>query len=179
MVEIRMAKKSDALELLNIYKWYVENTAVTFEYVVPNLEEFEARIEKILSKYPYLVYVEDGVIIGFAYASQFKARPAYDWGVETTIYLKNNSLGKKIGEELYLELENRLKKQGITNMNASIAYPNPRSIKFHDRLGYKKVAHFNKCGYKSGKWYDMIYMEKIINTHSDAPKEIINIKDLI
>lgn len=178
-IMIRMATVFDAPKLLEIYAPYVRETAITFEYTVPTVHEFETRIAKILTRYPYLVAIKEGEIIGYAYVSSFKERAAYDWAVETTVYIKQNQRGSGIGKLLYLKLEELVKKQNVINMNACIAYPNPDSIGFHEHLGYKMVAHFTKCGYKLNRWYDMIWMEKILEEHPAEPKEFIPITKLL
>jgi phosphinothricin acetyltransferase len=172
MITVRTASPEDASEILDIYAPYVENTAITFEYDVPDLNEFRQRIVNTLKKYPYIVAVEDGKIVGYAYAGTFKARAAYDRSVETSIYIKTDERGKGIGKTLYNELESRLKEQGILNLNACISwidtpdeYLTHQSPEFHARLGYTRCAHFHKCGYKFGKWFDMIWMEKMIGEH--------------
>ncbi|ABX40674.1 GNAT family N-acetyltransferase [Lachnoclostridium phytofermentans] len=175
---IRMATILDAPKLLEIYAPYVRETAITFEYTVPTVQEFESRIAKILTRYPYLVAEKEGEILGYAYVSSFKERAAYDWAVETTIYINQNQRGSGVGKRLYLKLEEIVKRQNIINMNACIAYPNPGSIAFHEHLGYKTVAHFTKCGYKLDRWYDMIWMEKILEEHPEKPKEFIPINKL-
>lgn len=177
-IAIRMANESDAEEILAIYAPYVLHTAITFEYVVPTVEEFKERIKKILKKFPYLVAVKDGNILGYAYVSPFKERAAYDWAVETSIYIKEECREGGIGKKLYLALEEILKKQNIINLNACIAYPNPASIGFHEHFGYKTVGHFTKCGYKFDTWYDMIWMEKMIGEHTIPPKSVIPVTEL-
>lgn len=173
-VTIRTALPGDASAILSIYTPYVESTAITFEYDVPSLDEFRQRMVKTLEKYPYIVAEKDGEIIGYAYAGTFKARAAYNWCVETSIYIKKGEHGHGIGTMLYTELESRLKKQGILNVNACITwidasnqYLTHDSPEFHAHLGYKKCAHFHKCGYKFGMWFDMIWMEKMIGEHSE------------
>ena len=163
---------SDAKELLEIYAPYVQNTAITFEYDVPLVEEFRERIIHTLQKYPYLVAEENGEILGYAYAGVFKGRAAYDWCVETSIYVRMDTHGKGIGTALYEELETRLKAQGIKNMNACITwldtpdeYLTHQSPLWHEHMGFKRCAHFHLCGYKFGRWYDMIWMEKMIGEH--------------
>ncbi|ALU35452.1 Acetyltransferase [Clostridium autoethanogenum DSM 10061] len=184
-VTMRMATKADAKEILDIYEPYVRNSAISFEYDVPSIEEFTERINNILKKYPYIVAVDNNQIIGYAYVSSFKERVAYNWAVETTIYLSQDCRGKGVGKKLYLALEKILKRQNIINLNACIAYTTTdnayltnASMYFHEHLGYRKVAHFTKCGYKFGNWYDMIWMEKIIGEHSENPKPVIPISDL-
>lgn len=182
---IRMAKAEDARELLDIYTPYVTDTAITFEYDIPTVEEFTERIRTTLQKYPYILAISEDTILGYAYASPFKARAAYDWAVETTIYLKQGCQGKGVGKQLYSALENILKKQNILNLNACIAYTSTQdsfltdtSTRFHEHLGYRKVGHFTQCGYKFGTWYDMIWMEKLLGEHPDKPQPVIPITDL-
>ena len=178
-MNIRIAKLEDAKNLVNIYKYYVENTAITFEYEVPSVEEFRDRIKNTLSKYPYLVAEKDNKIYGYAYASSFKTRPAYNWAVETSIYVNHELSRNGVGTLLYTKLEEYLRLQNIINLNASISYPNEKSEEFHKKLGYKTVAHFTKCGYKFEKWHDMIWMEKFIGKHTIPPKNLIPFPELI
>lgn len=177
-LKIRPAIKEDAARLLEIYAPYVAHTAVSFEYEVPSVTEFQGRIEKTLTRYPYLIGKADGKIVGYAYASAFKTREAYNWAAETSIYIDENEHGKGYGKKLYLVLEEMLKKQNVLNLNACIAYPNPDSIAFHERLGYKTVAHFSKCGYKFHTWYDMIWMEKLLGAHQENQSPFIPFNDL-
>jgi len=177
-ITIQMAKESDAEKILAIYAPYVTDTAITFEYTVPTIETFRARMKKTLSKYPYLVAVQNEEILGYAYASEFKNRAAYDWAVETTIYVKQDSRKSGAGKKLYLAMEEVLKRQNICNLYACIAYPNPGSIGFHEHLGYQTIGHFSKCGYKFETWYDMIWMEKMIAEHMIYPQPFIPITEL-
>lgn len=170
---IRVATVEDACDILDIYAPYVTDTAITFEYDVPSLEEFRERIRKTLIKFPYLVAVENNKIIGYAYVSAFHERAAYDWAVETTIYMDMDYRGCGAGKKLYFMLEEIMKKQHVRNMNACIAYPNPGSIGFHEHLGYKEIGHFHQCGYKFDTWYDMIWMEKMIGDHNLYPEKVI------
>ena len=169
---IRTATIQDAEAILSIYTPYILDTAITFEYTVPPIEEFRERIIETLKKYPYLVAEENGEIIGYAYAGTFKARAAYSRCVETSIYIKQGQQVKGVGSVLYEKLEDRLRKQGILNVNACITWINTpnqylthQSPEFHTRKGYEKCAHFHKCGYKFGMWFDMIWMEKILGEH--------------
>lgn len=171
-MNIRLATTNDAEALLRIYAPYVDNTAITFEYDVPGVEEFRGRIANTLEKFPYLVAEEEGKLLGYAYAGTFKARAAYQYCVETSIYVDINSHGKGLGKALYAELESRLKAQGIKNLCACITwrddindYVTHQSPEFHAHLGYEKCAHFHKCGYKFNQWFDMIWMEKFIGEH--------------
>jgi L-amino acid N-acyltransferase YncA len=179
---IRMATEADAEEILKIYSPYVTNTAITFEYDIPSVAEFSRRIKDTLQMYPYIVAIDEKRIVGYAYASAFKERKAYNWAVETTVYIKQDCKCKGLGKKLYLTLEGILKRQNIINLNACIAYTavpdvhlDNSSIAFHEHLGYSKAAHFTKCGYKFGTWYDMIWMEKILGEHPDVPDPVIPI----
>ena len=171
-LRIRAAKREDAQELLELYAPYVEKTAITFEYETPSLEEFTARIEYTMKRYPYLVVEVDGRIEGYAYAGVFKDRAAYDWSAETTIYIAHDSRKSGLGRMLYEALEEKLKAMGIQNMYACIAYLDvedeyltKNSAEFHEHMGFSKVGVFHKCGYKFGRWYDMVWMEKLIGEH--------------
>lgn len=170
---IRKADIEDAQELLAIYTPYVTDTPITFEFEPPDLKEFQDRMTGIMGKYPYLVAEADSQIMGYCYASQFKNRDAYDWSVETTIYMRPDSKGMGIGRKLYGRLEAILARQGILNLNACIAYPHPESIAFHEKMGYQTVAHFHQCGYKLDAWYDMVWMEKMLGEHPDKPGKVI------
>ena len=169
---IRAATREDAGSLLKIYSYYVENTAISFEYVAPSLDEFSKRISSTLEKYPYIVLEDDGLIRGYAYAGAFHSRAAYAHCCEVTIYLDHDSKGNGYGKALYEALEKALKKMGIINLYACIADPEvedeyltKNSECFHQHMGYTKVGEFHKCGYKFGRWYNMIWMEKRIGEH--------------
>ena len=171
--KIRLARPQDAEELLEIFRPYVLETAVAFNYEPPTLEEFRNTIDDRLRRYPYLVAETEDGLMGYAYASPFKARAAYDWAVETSIYVSMDRKRHGIGRRLYEELEVRLKKQNILNLYACIAYPETEdayltrdSVAFHHELGYELIGQFHRCGYKFGRWYDMVWMEKFIGEHT-------------
>lgn len=172
-VVIRRARAGDAAAILNIYAYYVEHTAITFEYDVPSLDEFRDRIANTLKKYPFLVAQRNGEIVGYAYAGAFGGRAAYDWSTETTVYLAPDERKRGLGRTLYGALEQALAKMGVLNLYACIGYPEVEdeyltrnSAEFHRHLGFATVGAFRKCGYKFDRWYDMIWMEKIIGTHA-------------
>ncbi len=178
-IEIRIANPRNADKLLAIYAPYVEKTAITFEYEVPSVEEFAKRIEQTLMRYPYLVAEADQEILGYAYAGMFHVRPAYDWSVETSVYVDMNYRGREIGRKLYDSLEKELLRQGITNMNACIAYPEKSdeyltddSVRFHEKMGFQMVGQFHQCAYKFGRWYHMVWMEKLIGVHGKEQAKV-------
>lgn len=176
--QIRIAKIEDAEELVKIYAPYVKETAITFEYEVPSVEEFADRIRKTLIKYPYVVAVMEDEIVGYAYAGAFKTRPAYEWAVELSVYVKKDKRHMGVGKQLYASLEKLLKDQNILNLNVCIAYPETEdeyltkdSVAFHQSMGYQMVGQFHQCGYKFNRWYHMVWMEKHIGEHiTNQPK---------
>ena len=160
MIEIRNVQVEDAANLVAIYAPYVEKTAITFETQVPTVEDFETRIKKTMKKFPYLVAIEEGQIVGYAYASTYYARAAYDWTVELSVYVQKEARGKGVGTLLYTALEEELTARGFKNFLACIALPNPASIALHEKRGYEQVAHFKKVGYKFGTWHDIVWLQK-------------------
>lgn len=179
MITVRNAKLEDAARILEIYSYYVENTAITFEYTVPTPEDFRARMENTMRRYPYLVIENDGTVEGYAYAGAFVGRAAYDWACEMTIYLDRNARKCGMGRTLYEALQKELAKMGILNLYACIAYPEEddeyltaNSAVFHEHLGFAKVGELHNCGYKFGRWYHMIWMEKVIGKHQAAQPPI-------
>lgn len=177
---IRDATPEDAPRILEIYAPYVAETAVSFEYEVPTLAEFEARMRATMERYPYLVAERNGAVLGYAYAGAFKGRAAYDWSCELSIYLDRNAHRQGMGRMLYGALEERLKAMGIRNLYACIACPADEtdpyltwdSPKFHGRMGYRTVGTFHRCASKFGRWYDMVWMEKCIGGHEENPQPV-------
>ena len=180
-IKIRIATKEDAAALLEIYSYYVKNTAVSFEYEVPSVQEFERRICTTLENYPYLVAEVDGKIKGYVYAGRFSPRTAYDWTAETSIYIDKDTHRMGLGRMLYEKLEEYLKAQNVTNLYAGVAdlaeetdpYLTRNSEHFHKAVGYKTIGNFTRCGYKFDRWYNLIYMEKIIGEHCVPQKAFV------
>jgi len=177
---IRVAREEDAEALLNIYAYYVKNTAITFEHEVPTLEDFTRRIKETLKEYPYFVALIDGQIVGYVYAGKFRTRASYVWSASTSIYIDNRYHGLGIGKKLYATLESILEKQNVINVYAAIADPaeedeylTHNSEHFHEAVGYQVVARYHECGSKFGRWYNLIEMEKVIGVRSCPPKEFI------
>lgn len=173
MFTVRDAEIEDAKRLLEIYSWYVVNTAVSFDYEPPTLEEYRQKIIDVKRKYPFIVLENDGYPVGFAYAGPFVGRSAYFTASEVTIYIDPAWHLKGGGRALYGALEARLKAQGIRNLYACIGYPETEdeyltrnSAEFHEHMGFRLAGRFTKCGYKFGRWYDMIWMEKFLVTVS-------------
>ena len=178
-ISIRFAKPEDAKELLKIYAYYVTDTAISFETEVPSEEEFKLRIEEVLKSYPYIVACKDDEILGYAYLHSFVGRKAYELSAETTIYLNPDKKKMGIGKKLYSVLEDIAKAQNITNLYSCIGYVdkedeylNNNSVQFHEHIGFRMVGKFENCGHKFGRWYHMVWMEKIIGEHGEIRKFI-------
>jgi len=177
---IRKATPEDAGKILAIYDYYVKETAITFEEETPSEAEFKARMQTIISRYPYFVAEEGGTVLGYAYASAFHVRSAYRWACEMSIYLDPSVRNHGLGRTLYDVLEQSLSKMGILNLYACISYPvkedeylTRNSVEFHSHMGYHQIGRFHRCGFKFGRWYDMVWMEKHIGKHGSSPREII------
>ena len=168
---IRPVQLSDAETIRAIYQPYVTETAITFEVDVPTVQEFEERITQTLSHFPYLVAEEEGIVVGYAYASTYYARAAYDWTVELSIYISKEARGQGIGSALYDALEEELKARGYLRFLACIALPNESSIAMHEKRGYVQVAHFPKVGYKFDRWHDIVWMQKTLDGPVSSLKE--------
>ena len=173
-ISIRFARPEDAKELLKIYTYYVTDTAISFETEVPSEEEFKLRIEEVLKSYPYIVACKDDEILGYAYLHSFVGRKAYELSAETTIYLNPDKKKMGIGKKLYSVLEDIAKAQNITNLYSCIGYVdkedeylNNNSVQFHEHIGFRMVGKFENCGHKFGRWYHMVWMEKIIGEHGE------------
>ena len=166
---IRDVKLEDAERLVEIYSHYVLNTAVSFEYEVPSVEEFRQRIEKITAKFPYLVYEKDGKIVGYVYAGEYSSRSAYSWTAAMSIYVDKDYRRQGIGSAMYKAIEPKLKEMGIVNLLAGTAYCEPEdeylthaSSCFHMSQGYSEAAHFKNIGRKFDRWYDLKWYQKTI-----------------
>ena len=173
-ISIRFAKPEDAKELLKIYAYYVTDTAISFETEVPSEEEFKLRIEEVLKSYPFIVACKDDEILGYAYLHSFVGRKAYELSAETTIYLNPDKKKMGKGKKLYSVLEDIAKAQNITNLYSCIGYVdkedeylNNNSVQFHEHIGFRMVGKFENCGHKFGRWYHMVWMEKIIGEHGE------------
>ncbi|MEA4969357.1 MAG: N-acetyltransferase family protein [Candidatus Pelethousia sp.] len=177
--KLRAATCADAEPLLAIYAPYVRDMAITFEYEPPALEEFRNRIRKTLSAYPYLVVEGDEGVLGYAYAGPFKSRPAYGWAAETTVYVAETARCAGAGRLLYETLLNILMHQGVQNVYACVTWPNESSIAFHQALGFQRVAHLSRCGYKLGQWWDSVWLQKFLGSHEIPPAPLRPITEVM
>lgn len=182
---IRQAVLEDARALLDIYTPYVLNTAVTFEYEPPTEEEFRSRIEHITARFPYLVAQRGDELLGYAYAKPFHERPAFSWTAESSIYLRSDAIGLGLGRRLYGELEALLKKQGIVQLVALVAatenedeYLSNHSSAFHRHMGFEEFGRLSRCGCKFSRWYDMLWLVKTLNPHSQPQSAVRSVHEV-
>ncbi len=152
---IRLARESDASQMLAIYAPVVRETAISFELEPPTEEEFRQRIAATLEYAPWLACEADGRVLGYVYASRFRPRAAYQWTVEVTVYVAPSSHRKGVGRALYTSLLECLRVQGFCGAIAVIALPNPASVALHEGLGFRQVGVFPAVGYKLGRWHDV------------------------
>lgn len=184
-IQIRVARESDAAALRDIYAPYVERTAVSFEYEAPDVATFLERIRRVQERYPYLVAESDGALLGYAYAGSFHTREAYSWSAEASIYLRMDCRRMGIGSALYRALEAALRAMGVRRLYASIAVPDEPdehltldSVRFHTAMGYHTVGEFHHCGWKFGRWYSTVWMEKVLASDDSAPSPLKSFREL-
>ena len=163
-IKIRDVMPEDAERIQEIYSPYVADTVISFEITVPDKSEMKKRIKKLLANdFPYIVAEnESETVVGYAYADKFGEREAYRYSFIVSIYLDMEVQSKGIGQTLYDELENRLKKMGVVQIISAITGKNEKSLKFHEKNGFTKIGHFPNVGYKMGEWHDIIWMNKTI-----------------
>ena len=167
--KIRTVQLSDAEAILKVYAPFITDTCISFEYVVPSVEEFAQRIASISAEYPYIVLEEDGEIVGYAYSHRYLERVAYSWDVEVTIYLAPKVQGKGLGVILYDALEKLMALQNIKNLYSCITGDNVHSIEMHRSMGYELIGTFPKAGFKHDRWLDVVWMAKAIGEKENAP----------
>ena len=160
---IRVATESDVPEILAIYAPYIQNTTITFEYQVPSEEAFLERFRKITVQFPWLVWEEDGKILGYAYGSAPFERDAYRWCAEDSVYLRPEAQGRGIGTKLCAALEKVLFYQGYRRIYALITAENQASVSFHKKLGYTLRGDFPDAGFKFDRWIGVFWLDKAAN----------------
>ncbi len=171
MENIRSVTLHDASAISSIYSHYVEQTPITFEIDVPDEKEMKKRITEYTQKFPWIVGTVNGKVVAYAYATPFKARAAYRWSVESSIYVDKDFHGKGFGEELYVALCERLKAIGVLNIIGGITLPNPASERLHEKMGFKFIGRFPEVGFKMGQWYDVGYWQLTL-PKPKAPEEV-------
>jgi L-amino acid N-acyltransferase YncA len=162
MMNIRPIIAHDIAAVTEIYNYYIRHTTITFEEEDVTVDEMAQRVANITAQFPWFVLEADGTLAGYAYANVFKARSAYRFTVETTVYLNHTITGKGYGTALYQYLLAELKGRGIKNAIGVIAIPNPASVKLHEKLGFQQVGHFKSVGWKFEQWLDVGYWQCVL-----------------
>ena len=175
---IRLAKPTDAAAILDIYAPYIKTTSLTFETEVPTITDFNNRIKSYLENWPWLVFEENGKIGGYAYASRYRERVAYQWGVECSVYIHDDFQRKGVGSALYAKLFSILKAQGFTTVYAVINLPNDPSVAMHENMGFRYFATFENVGYKLGKWKNFGWWQLQLNKYKIEPDAPVKFSDL-
>ena len=179
MAVIRLADpKTDARQVAAIYFPYVVNTPITFETEPPDGTEILKRMKTVAKTYPFLVCEHAGELMGYAYGSQFRNRSAYDWIVETTVYVREAAHGLGIGKALYASLLECLKLQGFTSAFGVIALPNDPSVSLHEHFGFTKDYLMLDAGYKDGQWYDVGFWRVNLNNPNEEISPVFPIGEM-
>jgi phosphinothricin acetyltransferase len=174
---IRLAQSSDAAGITDIYTPIVRDTHLSAELEPPDVEEMRRRVESTLQTHPWLVAEGDGGIVGYAYATSFRSRPAYQWTAEVSVYIRAGFRRHGLARRLYSELLDRLRDQGFRHAIAVIALPNPESVAFHEQFGFLPVGVFPGICHKLGRWYDIGWWRYALNS-SAAPPPPLNRNNL-
>ena len=173
MIKLRAATVNDASVLAGIYKYYVENTTISFEYDAPSERDFADRVAHRLEKYPFLVAEDNEAVVGYAYASEYRERRAYDHSVELSIYIDKDERRCGTGTLLYSALLEILKEQNFASAYSCITIPNSPSVSFHEEMGFKLIGYFHKAGFKHGSWLDVAWSEHPLSKYDAPPLDII------
>ena len=167
---LRFAGPQDAAAIQAIYAPIVRDTPTSFEVDVPTIEEMRARMTETLEQYPWLVVERGDEVLGYAYASRHRKRPAYQWSVDVSVYVNEQVRRAGVGRALYTALLEILRLQGFRNAYAGIALPNLGSVGLHEALGFKAVGVYRGVGYKHGRWHDVGWWELELRTDSEPPR---------
>ncbi|MBL7819052.1 MAG: N-acetyltransferase [Saprospiraceae bacterium] len=176
---IRPILASDAAGCLEIYKNYVETGSITFDYTTPTIQEFQNKITDTIREYPWLVCLKNNQIAGYAYASKYRYKTAYQWSAESTIYLSGQIHGRGLGSLLYETLLKILSLQGFYNIYAAVTIPNTQSEMLHAKLGFYEIGIFKNNGFKLGKWHDVKWFQKTLKDYKINPKIPLNPDELM
>ena len=180
-VRVRVADPArDAERVAEIYRYYVEDTDISFEEEAPSFDEMRGRMEAVLAWTPWLVAVEheSDRVIGYAYASRHRERAGYRWSVDISVYIDRSWHRRGVGRALYAELIAILRRQGMVNVYAGIAVPNPGSVGLHESFGMKQVALYEEVGFKFGTWPDVAWFALRLNEPTAEPAEPIPFPEL-
>ncbi|HUI25324.1 MAG TPA: arsinothricin resistance N-acetyltransferase ArsN1 family B [Candidatus Kryptonia bacterium] len=174
---IRLAAARDAAQIQAIYAPIVRDTAISFEVDPPSADEMRQRIEKTLEHWPWLVCDRAGDVLGYVYASQHRARAAYQWSVDVTVYIHEQARRIGVGRALYTSLFKLLALQGYFNAYAGVTLPNAGSVGLHTALGFTAVGSYRNVGYKLGSWHDVGWWQLALRTSASAPRAPLDLDE--
>ncbi|XVH32755.1 arsinothricin resistance N-acetyltransferase ArsN1 family B [Haloferacaceae archaeon DSL9] len=177
-MQLRFVAHADAEQISDLYAPYVRETPVSFETTPPDADEIERRIEKTTARYPWLVCERDDAILGYAYASDFSPREAYQWSAESSVYVRRDAHRNGIGRVLYATLFRLLREQGFYNAYAGLTLPNPGSVGLHESVGFEPVGVYEDVGHKHGEWYDVQWWHKVLAPHPAEPTPPVAVDEL-
>lgn len=175
---IRFATSADVPAILAIYAPFITGSTITFEYDVPTVAEFTERVQAIQQQFPYLVAEIDGRLLGYAYASKHRDRAAYQWSVETSVYVHPDGHRKGIARQLYNTLFDLLRRQGYYNAYAGITLPNHKSESFHRSFDFEHIGTYTNIGYKLGAWHSVSWFQLPLQPYQTNPPVPIPITQL-
>jgi phosphinothricin acetyltransferase len=175
---IRLAGDSDVAAITEIYRPIVESTTISFETEPPDQEEMRRRIGETLPSYPWLVCDSNGKVAGYAYATKHRVRAAYQWSVDTSVYVHRDCRRQGIGRGLYMSLFGLLGAQGYFNAYAGIALPNPGSVALHECVGFQTLGVYRHVGYKLGAWHDVGWWQLAIREHEVSPQRPLDLRTI-
>ena len=165
-----MAETKDIEFIYHIYSPYILSTAITFETEIPGVNHFTDKMKVLMEEFPLLVYENsEGLVKGYAYINRHRERKAYQWCVESSVYISEEYFGKGVGEWLYQSLIDLSKILGYRRIYAGITLPNERSERFHNKFNFQQFAIFQKAGYKLGKWWDVAWYELVLADGTEEP----------
>jgi phosphinothricin acetyltransferase len=177
-VRIRLAEDADMEAIAAIYRPIVEATAISFEITAPDRDEMARRVGATMKSYPWLVCDMDGRIAGYAYGGRHRARPAYRWSAETSVYIDDAFRRRGVGRGLYDSLFAILAAQGYRNALAGITLPNPASVALHESMGFEKVGVYRAVGYKFGRWHDVGWWQRALAGHEESPRDPLDLTEV-
>jgi phosphinothricin acetyltransferase len=175
--ELRLATPAHAAGCLAIYRPFVESSHTTFETEAPTEEEFARRIETYSRTHPWIVAADGDRVIGYAYASPFNNRAAYQWTAEVSVYIAPDARGRGLGRVLYTALLRCLRRQGCLNAAALIAQPNEASVALHESMGFRRVAYLPSPGFKLGRWHDVGWWWLTLGPPPESPAPLRPLRD--
>lgn len=173
---IRLATTDDARACAAIYAPIVEHTATSFETTAPDAHEFARRIADVLVALPWLVATDQDGVMGYAYASKHRERAAYQWSVDTSVYVHERCRGRGVGKALYEDLFARLKRQNIYAAHAGITLPNAGSVGLHEAMGFRPIGVYERVGFKHGAWHDVGWWQRELLPRTHAPQAVVGMK---